>query len=77
MANMSYCRFQNTRADLNDCLDALREGKLLSKCEAKSGRCMFDEFLEFCRENFIIADYDLGEIESFFEAVTEGGEGDE
>ena len=24
MSNMSYCRFTNTRADLYDCLDALR-----------------------------------------------------
>lgn len=30
MANMSYCRFRNTRDDMNDCLDALREGKTLS-----------------------------------------------
>jgi hypothetical protein len=26
MANMSYCRFQNTAGDLADCLEALREG---------------------------------------------------
>ena len=25
MSNMSYCRFQNTVADLEDCLEALRE----------------------------------------------------
>ena len=25
MPNMGYCRFHNTRADLNDCLYALRE----------------------------------------------------
>ncbi len=25
MANMSYCRFQNTRTDLRDCLNALEE----------------------------------------------------
>ena len=23
MPNMSYCRFTNTRSDLNDCLDAI------------------------------------------------------
>ena len=54
MANMSYCRFHNTRSDLNDCLEALREDKLLSEDEAKAGRRMFEEFLEFCQENFII-----------------------
>ena len=25
MANMSYCRFENTSSDLEDCLEALRE----------------------------------------------------
>lgn len=28
MANMSYCRFQNTLGDLRDCADALDEGVL-------------------------------------------------
>lgn len=26
MANMSYCRFENTLGDLRDCFTALREG---------------------------------------------------
>lgn len=34
MSNMSYCRFTNTRSDLNDCLDAIREDKRLSDVEA-------------------------------------------
>lgn len=25
MSNMSYCRFQNTRQDLSDCVDAMEE----------------------------------------------------
>ena len=28
MANMSYCRFQNTLPDLSDCLEALDDGVL-------------------------------------------------
>ena len=28
MSNMSYCRFENTLKDMNDCLDALIEGKV-------------------------------------------------
>jgi hypothetical protein len=28
MANMSYCRFQNTLGDLLDCLDHLRDDDL-------------------------------------------------
>lgn len=26
MANMSYCRFNNARLDMMDCIDALQEG---------------------------------------------------
>ena len=26
MGNMSYCRFENTLADMEDCLEALRNG---------------------------------------------------
>ncbi len=33
MSNMSYCRFQNTVSDLQDCQEALAEGKRLSKEE--------------------------------------------
>ena len=71
MANMSYCRFHNTRSDLNDCLEALREDKLLSEDEATAGRRMFEEFLEFCQENFIITGYDADEIKVLFDNQTE------
>lgn len=33
MANMSYCRFENTYADLLDCYYALRDGDNLSGSE--------------------------------------------
>ena len=28
MANMSYCRFENTSRDLEDCIDAIHNGKI-------------------------------------------------
>lgn len=31
MSNMSYCRFINTRTDLNDCLDLLRHDERMSE----------------------------------------------
>ena len=77
MPNMSYCRFHNTRTDLNDCLDALREGKLLSADEARDGRRMFADFLDFCRENFIITGYDEDEIKAFFDNRTEKEDDDD
>lgn len=40
MANMSYCRFQNTLQDLQDCLyhlnDHIEEEKELSEAESKA-----------------------------------------
>lgn len=35
MSNMSYCRFENTYGDLQDCLEALNEQDELSESEAK------------------------------------------
>ena len=39
MANMSYCRFHNTRLDMNDCIEALKraewDGEKISKEEIK------------------------------------------
>ena len=66
MSNMSYCRFHNTRIDLEDCLDALREEKRLSEGEAYDGRHLFDDFLSFCKEQGIIEDYDQDEIDTMF-----------
>lgn len=48
MANMSYCRFENTMRDLQDCVDTLEEMETaedlaeLSKSERQSADTMFD-----------------------------------
>lgn len=49
MANMSYCRFQNTLRDIYDCKSALNEISNLnelSQDEAKAAR----RFIVLCRE---------------------------
>lgn len=66
MANMSYCRFHNTRLDLEDCLDAIREEKPLSSSEARAGRHLFDDFLSFCVDQGIIDSFDSEEVEILF-----------
>lgn len=49
MSNMSYCRFQNTSRDLQDCLEALADGlETLSDSEksaAKAIRNMCEDFI--------------------------------
>ena len=68
MANMSYCRFHNTRLDLEDCIDALRNEERLSSDEARAGRNLFGDFLSFCveQEQGIIDSFDSEEVETLF-----------
>ena len=65
MANMSYCRFENTARDLRDCLQAIENGELddLSSYE----RDGLEELLSYCEEMFHMKE----EIE---EAIDEDGE---
>jgi len=37
MANMSYCRFQNTELDLRDCFNALEEAGSVEALEEELG----------------------------------------
>jgi hypothetical protein len=71
MANMSYCRFYNTRIDLEDCLDALNDNEELSAEELKSCKQMFNMFIEFCVDEGIIEDED-GELEERLEDFFDG-----
>lgn len=49
MANMSYCRFENTARDLQDCRDALDEGADLESVSADEARAMI-RLIRLCRE---------------------------
>ena len=48
MPNMSYCRFENTTKDMQDCINAIEEGETrdLSRYEAAALR----EFLDLANE---------------------------
>ncbi len=46
MANMSYCRFQNTLEDLRDCYDAMYDIDGLNDEEKKA----FESMVELCVE---------------------------
>jgi intergrase/recombinase len=58
MANMSYCRFNNTSMDLDECLEAIDGREIESDEEALKARKMFKRFLEFCQYEGIIENYD-------------------
>lgn len=58
MANMGYCRFENTLSDLQDCLDHMSDK--LSGSEARARR----ELLSLCQEIAdLVSDDDLDEDE--------------
>jgi len=49
MSNMSYCRFENTARDLEDCLDAIQNGEindLSSQYEVDA----LEQLLDLCKE---------------------------
>ena len=46
MSNMSYCRFENTLNDLQDCDAAMDEGEELEGREAKAK----EQLVELCKE---------------------------
>ena len=56
MANMSYCRFNNTSIDLRDCVDAMQEAETLEDMglsrdelsRLKYMRQLANDFLEEC-----------------------------
>lgn len=58
MGNMHYCRFHNTRMDVNECLDALDEREQLSPSEADAARQMLKAFVEFLTAEGVIDEYD-------------------
>lgn len=41
MANMAYCRFENTYSDLLDCYNAIEDRKELSESEEKYAEKMY------------------------------------
>lgn len=58
MANMSYCRFENTYGDLQDCYDALTNAGSIEKFEDGANeyeKKYIRKLVELCRD--IVADF--------------------
>lgn len=69
MANMSYCRFRNTKIDLADCLEVLEYGEELSKEEHTACKWMFENIFDFfCKQGILDSDDKwFGEFENRFD----------
>lgn len=59
MANMSYCRFHNTRLDMRDCLNALENEEPLSTGEAEKCVLMFEEIIHYLENEGIMGAEDI------------------
>lgn len=59
MSNMSYCRFQNTLADLRDCLDHINDHEDdMSVYEQKARKELIDVCLDIVAEYVISPELD-------------------
>ena len=72
MPNMSYCRFQNTRGDLYDCIEALNNGEPMSRDETLAAR----ELARLCREYLESYDEDRIAVECDICGEPNYGDGD-
>lgn len=66
MANMSYCRFRNTKMDLDDCLESLYNEEELSEEEYDACNRMFTSFFDFLYQQGII-DEEFNELNTRLE----------
>lgn len=71
MANMSYCRFENTHSDLADCIEALENRGISSNRERNKAKKLIMAFLEFCEEEEIIENYDANRVDEIIEECKE------
>lgn len=62
MSNMSYCRFHNTRIDIQECIEALTNRDISSDEEKRAAKNMIVEFLNFCVGEQIIEEYNEDKI---------------
>lgn len=70
MANMSYCRFWNTKIDMDDCLNALWDGETLGGDELMACRHMFQNVLEYFEDICVIEEVDWNEFEKWIESIS-------
>ena len=67
MANMSYCRFNNTKIDLDECLSVLEDEEKLSEDEFRKCKYMFKNFIDFLETQGIIEDDEVWErLDDYF-----------
>lgn len=78
MANMSYCRFHNTRLDMDDCIEALKraewDDKKISKEEIRYCKMMFDTIIGYLDDEGLIDEFDYDAYEEWQNNLDEWSE---
>ena len=78
MANMSYCRFHNTRLDMDDCIETLKraewDGEKISKEEVRCCKMMFDTIIEYLDDEGLIDEFDYDAYEEWQNNLDEWSE---
>lgn len=62
MGNMSYCRFENTRSDITECIEALEDRSITSITERRNAMKLLENILDFCINENIIDGYNSDRI---------------
>lgn len=58
MANMSYCRFQNTSGDLQDCIYAMEEARNMAELDLSADeKYAFARMYRQCQQFIELADW--------------------
>lgn len=78
MANMSYCRFHNTRLDMDDCIEALKraewDDEKISKEEIRCCKMMFDTIIGYLDDEGLIDEFDYDAYEEWQNNLDEWSE---
>lgn len=78
MANMSYCRFHNTRLDMDDCIEALKraewDDEKISKEEIRYCKMMFDNIIGYLDDEGLIDEFDYDAYEEWQNNLDEWSE---
>ena len=67
MSNMSYCKFENTDKDLQECLDSLRERNISSNSEKRAANRILATILLFLEDEGIIESHNVGRVKEIIE----------
>lgn len=71
MANMAYCRWNNTYLDMLDCFEAFYNEEEMSEYEIRSAKNMINSMCDFLMDNGVIYECDTTLLEEHLNSMVE------